>query len=31
MPIIAAIMDDLQVVPDRGTTRVRFEKRLALV
>ena len=30
MPIIAAIMDDLEVVPDRGTTRVRFEKRLAL-
>jgi serine/threonine-protein kinase RsbW len=29
IPIIAAIMDDLQVVPDRGTTRVRFEKRLA--
>ena len=27
MPIIAAIMDDLEVVPDRGTTRVRFEKR----
>jgi len=31
MPIIAAIMDDLQVVPDRGTTRVRFENRAALV
>jgi serine/threonine-protein kinase RsbW len=31
MRIIAAIMDDLEVVPDRGTTRVRFEKRLALV
>ena len=30
MPIIAAIMDDLEVVPDRGTTRVRFEKRVAL-
>jgi anti-sigma regulatory factor (Ser/Thr protein kinase) len=30
MPIIAAIMDDLQVVPDRGATRVRFEKRLSL-
>lgn len=30
MPIIAAIMDDLQVTPGRGTTRVRFEKRLAL-
>jgi anti-sigma regulatory factor (Ser/Thr protein kinase) len=27
--IIAAIMDDLEVVPDSGTTRVRFEKRLA--
>ena len=28
--IISALMDDLEVVPDRGTTRVRFEKRVAL-
>jgi serine/threonine-protein kinase RsbW len=28
IPIIAAIMDNLEVVPDRGLTRVRFEKRL---
>jgi serine/threonine-protein kinase RsbW len=31
MPIIAAIMDQLEVVPDSGRTRVRFAKRLALV
>ena len=30
LPIIAAIMDDVEVVPDRGATRVRFEKRLTL-
>lgn len=29
MPIIAAIMDHLEIVPGRGVTRVRFEKRLA--
>jgi serine/threonine-protein kinase RsbW len=28
--IIAALMDHLEVVPAGGTTRVRFEKRLAL-
>jgi anti-sigma regulatory factor (Ser/Thr protein kinase) len=28
MPIIAAIMDQLEVVPDTGRTRVRFAKRL---
>ena len=28
MPIIEAIMDNLEVVPGRGTTTVRFEKRL---
>jgi anti-sigma regulatory factor (Ser/Thr protein kinase) len=28
IPIIAAIMDHLEVVPDSGVTRVRFEKRL---
>lgn len=27
--IIAAIMDTLEVLPDPGVTRVRFEKRLA--
>jgi serine/threonine-protein kinase RsbW len=31
MPIIAAIMDHLEVVPDSAQTRVRFEKRLAAV
>jgi serine/threonine-protein kinase RsbW len=31
LPIIAAIVDHLEVVPDHGTTRVRFEKRFALV
>jgi serine/threonine-protein kinase RsbW len=31
MPIIAAIMDHLEVLPDPGQTRVRFEKRLAAV
>ena len=30
IPLIAAVTDGLQVVPDRGTTRVRFQKRLAL-
>ena len=29
MPIIATIMDTLEVAPSRDTTRVRFEKRLA--
>jgi anti-sigma regulatory factor (Ser/Thr protein kinase) len=29
MPIIAAIMDSLDVRPGTGLTRVRFEKRLA--
>jgi serine/threonine-protein kinase RsbW len=29
LPIIAAIVDNFEVVPDSGTTRVRFEKRLA--
>jgi serine/threonine-protein kinase RsbW len=29
LPIIAAIMDDLEVLPDIGRTRVRFAKRLA--
>jgi hypothetical protein len=29
MPIIAAIMDELDVVPDSGKTRVRFAKRVA--
>lgn len=29
MPIIATIMDKLEIVPSTGTTRVRFEKRLA--
>ena len=29
MPIIAKIMDKLEVAPSRNTTRVRFEKRLA--
>ena len=30
IPIIAAVMDDLHVAADSGTTRVRFQKRLAL-
>ena len=30
LPIIAAIVDKFEVLPDRGTTRVRFEKRLVL-
>ena len=30
MSIIAAIMDQLEVAPDAGRTRVRFAKRLAL-
>ena len=30
MPIIASIMDRLEVLPGRGLTRVRFEKRLAI-
>jgi serine/threonine-protein kinase RsbW len=29
MPIIAKIMDKLEVAPGRNATRVRFEKRLA--
>ena len=29
MPIIAAIMDRLEILRSRGLTRVRFEKRLA--
>ncbi len=29
MPIIATIMDKLEVAPSRDATRVRFEKRLA--
>jgi len=29
MPIIATIMDTLEVAPSSGATRVRFEKRLA--
>jgi serine/threonine-protein kinase RsbW len=28
MPLIAAVMDRLEVMPDTGMTRVRFEKRL---
>jgi anti-sigma regulatory factor (Ser/Thr protein kinase) len=31
MPIIATIMDKLEVEPSRHITRVRFEKRLATV
>ena len=31
MPIIATIMDKLEVVPSTHITRVRFEKRLATV
>jgi anti-sigma regulatory factor (Ser/Thr protein kinase) len=30
IPIIAAIMDRLEVAPDPGSTRVRFEKRVAV-
>jgi serine/threonine-protein kinase RsbW len=30
MPIIAAIMDRLEIVPRPGFTRVRFEKRVAV-
>jgi anti-sigma regulatory factor (Ser/Thr protein kinase) len=30
MPIIAAIMDSLEILPSTGLTRVRFEKRLAV-
>jgi serine/threonine-protein kinase RsbW len=30
MPLIAAVMDHLEVVPDAGATRIRFGKRLAL-
>ena len=30
LPIISAIVDDFEVVPERETTRVRFQKRLAL-
>jgi len=29
LPLISAIVDHFEVVPDRGTTRVRFQKRLA--
>ena len=29
IPLIAAVMDHLEVVPDSGTTRVRFQKRVA--
>jgi serine/threonine-protein kinase RsbW len=29
LPIIAAIVDEFEVVPEDETTRVRFEKRLA--
>ena len=29
LPLIRAIMDHLEVVPDHGTTRVRFQKRVA--
>lgn len=29
MPLIAAIMDRLEILPDTGRTRVRFEKRVA--
>jgi serine/threonine-protein kinase RsbW len=30
MPIIAAIMDSLEILPSTGLTRVRFEKRVAV-
>jgi anti-sigma regulatory factor (Ser/Thr protein kinase) len=30
LPIMAAIVDNFEVVPDQGMTRVRFGKRLAL-
>ncbi len=30
MPIIASVMDQLEVVPETGATRVRFAKRLAV-
>jgi len=30
IPIIAAIMDSLEILPSTGLTRVRFEKRLGL-
>ena len=29
LPIMAAVVENLEVVPDDGTTRVRFEKQLA--
>jgi serine/threonine-protein kinase RsbW len=29
LPIISAIVDDFEVVPEHETTRVRFQKRLA--
>jgi serine/threonine-protein kinase RsbW len=29
LPLIAAIVDHFEVVPDEGTTRVRFQKRVA--
>jgi serine/threonine-protein kinase RsbW len=31
LPIISAVVDHFEVVPQDGRTRVRFEKRLALV
>jgi serine/threonine-protein kinase RsbW len=30
IPLIAAIMDHVEVVPGTGTTRVRFDKRLSV-
>jgi len=30
LPIIAAIADNVEVVPDHGMTRLRFDKRVAL-
>jgi serine/threonine-protein kinase RsbW len=29
LPLMAAVTDHLEVVPDRGTTRVRFQKQVA--
>jgi serine/threonine-protein kinase RsbW len=29
LPLIAAVMDAVEVLPGKGTTRVRFQKRLA--
>jgi serine/threonine-protein kinase RsbW len=31
LPLITAVVDHFEVLPDRGTTRVRFQKRLAEV